>query len=509
MKKFYRKECESVSEYFLPDYMGDVKKVLTVSAKAQPSSKFVSEGHLECSGIVSYDILYSDSEGKLTCATVSSDYDISVPIDSDSYIDSLLSSSVSSTSLRLNGPRRLICKSVVSNSITVNQEDSVATLGNAFADGTVPEVERARLNVENRIFSAKKEREYAEEAERLANVTANDVEIIATSGAVRILESEPQDGAVKVKGEMIITVILRTVDQPPFAIRKTVPFEENVDFSAFTPGMQVVSEANLTSVSAGVADDGGVGSVVTVSAICEAWCVAAENREITPIKDAYLKNRDTETTYRDISYTELVGMGSSEEAFELAIRRDEVGCEKIRDVLTVGFELRDVEYKVDRSSIEISANAHVSGIACEINDNDAEQYIPIKFTSPITLRIGSGASIPENAEIELSLTPVEARHTVLEDQITLKCSVGVRWSVSRVSTARVLSECNLVGDMEYPPARSTITVYYPEGDETLFDIAKRYHTTRAKIAADNDLSEATVATSGAISSLGIKKLIIR
>ena len=29
------------------------------------------------------------------------------------------------------------------------------------------------------------------------------------------------------------------------------------------------------------------------------------------------------------------------------------------------------------------------------------------------------------------------------------------------------------------------------------------------VMADNDLSEATVATSGAISSLGIKKLIIR
>ncbi|MBO7303754.1 MAG: DUF3794 domain-containing protein [Clostridia bacterium] len=509
MKRFYKKECESVCEYTLPDYMGDVKKILSVSAKAQPSGKFASDGELECSGIVSYDILYSDSEGKLTHAALSSDYDITFSVDSERYLDSFVSATAASPTLRLNGPRKLTAKSVVTNNLTLMLEDAVTTAGSAFADGFSPEVDRRSLQVEGRIFSSRSEREYAEEAERLADVIADDVEIIATSGAVRILESEAVDGAVKVKGEMIITVIVRTREQPPFAIRKTVPFEQNVDFATLTPGMAVSSDALLSSVSAGVADDGAEGSVVTVNAICEITCMTAENREVTPIVDAYLKNRDTDGTYRDFSYTELLGMGSLDNSFEASVMRSEVGCEDIRDVIYAAFTLRDVEYKVVKGGLDISANATVCAVACEINDKNEPQYLPLKFSSPMQLGVNCGFPIPEGAEIELELIPIDARHTILEDKITFKCSLTLKWSVAKNHTVRVMSECNVVSASDSPQNKSTVTVYYPDSEESLFDIAKRFHTTCAKIAGDNSLSDATFSSRDSATSLGIKKLIIR
>ena len=204
-----------------------------------------------------------------------------------------------------------------------------------------------------------------------------------------------------------------------------------------------------------------------------------------------------------------MGAGTSEESFEVSVMRGEVGCENIRDVLSASFELRDVEYKAVKGGLDVSANAAITAIACEINDKNEQQYIPVKLTSAVQFGINCGFAIPSDAEIELFLTPVEARHSILEDKITLKCSVMARWSVAKKHVARVMTECNVTSEVDYPQSKSTITVYYPDADESLFDIAKRFHTTRAKIAGDNNLSDTTFASSDSVNSLGIKKLIIR
>jgi hypothetical protein len=53
-------------------------------------------------------------------------------------------------------------------------------------------------------------------------------------------------------------------------------------------------------------------------------------------------------------------------------------------------------------------------------------------------------------------------------------------------------------------------VYYPESKESLFSVAKKFHTTSAKIAEDNKLSAETLAGYNKDGTLsGVKKLIIR
>ena len=60
------------------------------------------------------------------------------------------------------------------------------------------------------------------------------------------------------------------------------------------------------------------------------------------------------------------------------------------------------------------------------------------------------------------------------------------------------------------PKKATVTVYYPRGGESLFDVAKKYKTTSLKIARDNDLSDQALSSFDTHDSLaGVKKLIIR
>lgn len=509
MNRFYKRECESSCEYGLPDYMGDVKKILSVSASAIPSGKFASDGQVQFSGVVSYDVLYSDFDGKLTHLTASSDYDVSVAASAEGYVDSFADMRVANLSVRLTGPRKLVAKSTVSASVSMELEESVECLGDAFSKDFSPEVAAEEISVGCAVFATSPEREYAEEAERFSGIGAEDVEIIATSGAVRIIESNAIEGGVVVKGELVITSIVRTEEQPPFAIKKVVPFEETVSVSGVSADMQTWAGGYLSSVTSGVADTED-GASLTVNAIAEFTCKAAKNKSISVVTDAYVKERDTDATYADYSYGTLVSMGNAESVFSASVSRAEVGCENIRDILTLGCDVRSFEKKTTPSGLEICGDATFSGIACEINEDNKVTYVPIKFTSPFSANVNCSCQIPDNSDVEAALCVVDTDCSLDAEKISVKGTLAVGYSISRTNTISRLCECNVSGDTEYKSRLSTVTVYYPENNESLFTVAKKFHTTPAKIAEDNKLSEQTLADTAKGGCLAtVKKLIIR
>ncbi|MBQ7333212.1 MAG: LysM peptidoglycan-binding domain-containing protein, partial [Clostridia bacterium] len=93
------------------------------------------------------------------------------------------------------------------------------------------------------------------------------------------------------------------------------------------------------------------------------------------------------------------------------------------------------------------------------------------------------------------------------DNLSLELWYSVSYSLGCAESERYLSSCELVGDVEYKKTPSSITVYYPDENETLFQVAKKFHTTVKDIAADNMISEPTAL--GVPAKIGLKKLIIR
>ena len=509
MNKFYKRECESSCEYSLPDYMGDVKKILSVSANTIPSGKFASDGQVQFSGVVCYDVLYSDFEGKLTHLSATSDYDVAVPIDAEGYVDSFADTRVANLSVRLTGPRKLVAKAIVSSSVSVEAEQTLECLGDAFSAAESPQIATEEISLNTVSFGTSAEREYAEEAERFSGIGAEDVEIIATSGAVRIIESAATDGGVLVKGELIITSIVRTESQPPFAIKRIIPFEETVSVSGVSPDMQTWADGYLSSVTSGVADTDD-GCSLTVNAIAELTCKAAKNKSVSVVADAYLKQRDTSASYEDYSYATLVCMGNCECGFTASAARSDIGCDGIRDILTLGCEIRSFEKKSTLSGFEISGDAAFSGIACEINEENKASFLPVKFTAPFKINVNCDCQIPDAAEIEASVRAIDTEFSLDADKLSVKAAVKVGYSVTEGKTTTRICECNVCGEEEYKSRLSTVTVYYPEKNESLFSVAKKFHTTASKIAEDNKLSEQTLAgKSGEGSLSGVKRLIIR
>ena len=78
---------ELSSDFSLPDYQPQIKRLLRVSATVSPPDHYVGSGRAELSGTVDYSILYSGNDGALYCATERADYQLSVPVEMGADID--------------------------------------------------------------------------------------------------------------------------------------------------------------------------------------------------------------------------------------------------------------------------------------------------------------------------------------------------------------------------------------------------------------------------------------
>ena len=86
-----------------------------------------------------------------------------------------------------------------------------------------------------------------------------------------------------------------------------------------------------------------------------------------------------------------------------------------------------------------------------------------------------------------------ASGTIDTEKVYASCDLTLEIRTAASSSLRVLSTCNARTDLPFAKDGATVTVYYPDRGETLYSIAKRFHTTVASIAEKNSLSEAVMA----------------
>ena len=124
--------AESQTDYILPDYQGDVRRILFTECKLARSGKYSDETGDEFSGILTYEVVYLDSEGKLTRASFTSDYDLRLKATDDERKAAFAEPRVTSCTIRLTGPRRISAKATVSATVECVCEDEIYATGSAF-----------------------------------------------------------------------------------------------------------------------------------------------------------------------------------------------------------------------------------------------------------------------------------------------------------------------------------------------------------------------------------------
>ena len=505
MNKTVKKEVESSCEYILPDYMGDIKKVLYSRAWGMPGGKYVSGKDAEHSGVVEYEILYADADNRLTAVTASSDYSQTVSITDADMRDSFHKCRISGFNVRTTGPRKLSLKSTVELSITMIPEvDGVENL----CDGVdIDNMQKNTVQIKNEVYEhiATSEREIAEQMERIAGVPKDDVEIILNSGEVRISDVRLNESGVSVKGELIVDTIKRVQDTPPYSTKKSYPFEHRIEVGTLADDIKLIASGVPSSITVGMSEE-GEDTVLYVNAIAEINLYGIYNREQTVITDAYSLEFESDNRYSELEYNTLTDIINTEFHLDERASKSTLGLSSVRDVLIMSAAAECFGCEVDHRTIKINGEVVVNGVACEINEDNNISYLPFKHTFPFSHNVNINCQIDAGDSVGCELTAWCADAAIDAQGVYFKVTVGATVKASSKKSVKYLCECHLGEGDAVRPSRSRITVYYPSMSETLFDIAKKHHTTTEKLCIDNSISDETL--SGGSGSMP-KKLIIK
>lgn len=498
--------CECGSEYTLPDYMGDIRRVLACTSRATPSGRFIGNGEVQCAGIVSYELLYTDPEGKLWCAPFTADYEFTADMGDCTCSDSQVHTRVQNTTCRPIGPRRVNVKSVLSSDVLNTECHETAVAGTAFDGDARPETAETTCRPAYALYGTRDEREYAEEGDAFEGVPAEEFEIVGSFGTATVREALCGDDFVTLRGDIEVSALVRHADEPPFPAKKIIRFDETVPLPGARADMCADGAAVITSATCTTGSSDGGDAVLKFGAIAEFSAAARTNGEITVITDAYDRDTGCVCEYGKLTYSEFVDCRCMTLTASADAPREDCSAEDVRDVIFSSADLKNYAVHPALDGVHIEGNIVYTGIGVTQDDNGKFAYKTLRFEYPIdeTVRVKVPA---DNPEISVRLVPAGAEATLDSARLYVHTTLQLDLATYSGRECEILLSCDKA---DGTPAREpgVITVYYPDRTDTLWSVAKRYRIPAARLAADNNLSAECAATeSGSLA--GVKKLIIR
>ncbi len=495
---------DSTAEYVLPDYNGDIRKLLFCDAEVHPSGKFFGDGEVEFTGIIVYNVIYSDPEGKLDSTSFSSDYEYKVKCAGESYIDSFSDTKVSNVALRLIGPRKISVKSSLIGAVTVIEEASISVNAES-CEGYLPEMATKVLNVRKTAASESLEREYAETVATIDGAIADEVRVLYSGADFELDNTSFSDGALTISGELTLFSIVKVAEDSIAVYEREIDVSEVLPFDEADADMTFIPSVNVVSLKDSI-NATETGTDIVLSAIVEYSAVAEGNSELTVVSDAYMKECACESTYDDFGYCRFVSEVTSNDSIEGGILRSELDTEGVRDVI-----LTDAKAKIDSTNISdgtavISGEVKFSAVASGIDKDGKEIYFPVKFSAPFSKNVNLNCQTEGKMRVEPKITLSGAKGYVDAERVYGNAKMKISLTLLSDESERVLATFAPRCDLPFEKRGSCISVYYPEPSETIFSVAKKYHTSVEKLALDNSLTEAV--SSGVNAPLGVKKVII-
>lgn len=469
-------ECQT--DYILPDYMGDVKRLLKYSATVVPCNKFISGGEASALEAVSFSLTYLDAEDVLTEATFSADVEHNERVPEGTR-DVCFNTRVNTVTVRLGGPRKISARASLITDISFAEEKEIpfVRLGAGAHDVRVP------MNIHTAEYLKCDEREYAEQIERFEDLTADEADVIKYDARAFIDSVHKTDGGVNLSGAIVAWCVLRVGDDVMRA-EKTIPIEENLEIegacesSVYVPHVYV-TDKNLNMNVTPEDKDGQSFLSVVMNMTLECEVEHHKNLEYSSVTDAFYENAESVAEYADFSYNELLGATRERRKTSLTADRGE---ENLHDVVERDATLKNVKYEAENGEVKLCADMCVT-LVCR--GADGGDFFPLKLERSIEERIklhGAG----EGSRIRVSMDACEVSPSFDSDKIYVDVTLSLSALCEMPKKVKLLASLEKCGELD--TSGKKIIVYYPDAGDTLWSVAKKYAISPERIASRNMLA---------------------
>ncbi len=468
-------------EINLPDYCGDISRVLQCFAFPNITSSSVMAERISIEGTTLVRLLYV-SEGEIFSYEQNCPFSAQVDISCTSVGAALeLSTSLQYVNCRAASSRR----AEVHGAFVIN-----AKLTSCNKKEVIDKINDDNMQIRRDTITA-----CSASGNAYSLINVNQVVDIGTAKSqiksilrnvafADIIETKQVYNKILVKGELIIKTLYKSEDETIESIENNLPFSQILDVEGVDEDSTVDLKAELTSLEIAVKPTAlGNMSLMDIEAVIMVNACSYNCIDFPVLKDAYSTVCESKCSFRNVEVDRIISSVSESfvHSFNISlngsiIKAIDVWCEQIK--ATSKYE-----------NGELCFSGSLSGfVLYEDNNNELKlkeeksEYCFKKSFSDIT-----------NAKCSPSVKITGCDYTLTDNGVDIRVKIKISAVIFEKCNEKVVEDI-ILGDSPLKKSSSLIIYYAKAGDE-LWDIARHFGTTVDKIMAENDLESDTINNS--------------
>lgn len=467
----------------IPDYCGEVHKILRTSLIPRISSKNVNGQTLTVDGNVCFNVVFLDDGNHIRCFEETVSFSKSIDMgETYQFCNLVANAKCGYLNAKAVNQHRVSVHSV----IDIHIKGYVRKTAEIISDIDNPDVYVNRGDTPTTIPVACVEKNIIVEEELSLAATQHPIGLILRYNVVpKILSHKTINDKIIAKGELCVDVLYLTADDcGTEKYSATVPFSQIIDIDGVTEECECDIKAAMSHLELKPRNtyDGEARSFILSAKVC--LCASAVcNNDVAVIYDAYsskynLNLKNTNTTFQKV----------------VAKISDNYTCKKqlefsdgdISSILDIWCSCDFKGSRCEENNILISGTVIVSMFAKNKDDDINYFEKPVDFEYKCQME-----HIPENFRIEPILSCGAINYSVSDnDCVDVSVLLSVSAVVYEVKQINVITDAQLSdGETCKPKGECSLVIYYALKGESVWDIAKKYNASPAELMNINSLSE--------------------
>ncbi len=471
--------AEVSSDYLLPDYQPEIRRVLRVSATPLPPAKYIGGGRAEFNGTVDYQLLYIGSDGEMYSAPFSAEYAFNAPLELSSDFDLnegvLLLADIKEEGVtaRVSAPRKLNIRCRLGADVRAYG----MMIGEERMSGEVNPMSIERLDGEaTATVTLSGMGETAELSEEIV-LGAENTRVISAYADALVNEVTAGEGYADCRGEIALRLLVCRdgEDSSAQTLTRSIPFSERVEIDDIAPESVCRGRAHISDMTVSV-EDGRI--LCALNIIPEV--IAYSDSPVRYTKDIYSTENYCESAYREYALPRSALLPISNFSQSERIPLSELGIEG-------GSRVIDIICRPTAERIESERNKYTISGQCRYNlllERDGE-YNVSELTLPIKYEFSGDFGSPESLSADMQALSCRAR--IDGDNLGIDAELSVCAELCETEKITALSEVRFGESVR--KSGGDIIICFPAPEDTVWSVAKRYFVPASKICAPSGVAE--------------------
>ena len=467
------------SDIVLPDYCGDIERILKCTLVPRLSGKRVESQRLSVSGTGFLRMVYLTAEGKVDSFETQIPFSKNIDMqEGGENIGIKVTLCTDYSNCRAVSPRRFEVHAAIKMKAKVSAGCSTYFAQDIDEKGV--EIRKTSIDAIIPIASVCENFTVMEEYE-LSGAPISSVVRMSANPAVS--EYKIISGKIIVKGDVALDIVYLSEDSDRLqSVKYNIPVNHILSANGAEEGDGAEVRLDICRMSAEPTRHGDNNELV-VEVLLEACAEVSRKENIEAAIDAYCVGFESNCSRNNTSFTILEQTVNKMHSISITPETD--GGE----ILDVFAEAKNAFSKVNEQG-EVMLSADVTAAAlCKNQDGEVymrEKTVPIEFSLAADPDF-AGADL--DGDVSLRSAEISGGKNSVSVSLLGSCTISKNKELPLISEMEILSDSPLAKD-----PKTAMTIYFADAGEDIFDIAKRYNTSARAVMEQNDLSGSSITS---------------